>query len=331
MVYLPPDEFGGSNPPNLDLAADYLELKAVFSESRQSFSGDIVDALDLGADEQPSDVEAEIRGREEVSAGAIARMASRKHVLGKAYPFDVDKEGDVVTFTAREPNLGQVAYLVSLLLSNLSALTPLLGDSELHPTQTEVRDLRQYFQYLATAAIAAEIGGPAWSFGFPRLDKSGFLTKLSEIWATLKDGTVDPDPSAPLLPKDDKVDIFAWRQQRDGLPGFLLVAAQVATGSDWKDKTLKGHIDGTFQTRWFGARHPVTVMVAYHVIPFARPDELFRDDVLTLGNVMHRLRVPARVAEAPDLIRRGVTIEAFEQLDGAKDWIRSYLARVGAA
>ncbi len=331
MVYLPPDEFGGPEPPDLDLAADYLELKAVFSESGQSFSGDIVDAVELAADERYRDVNAEMEGREEVAAGAIARMASRKSVLGTAYPFEVDEEGEVVSFTAGDPDLGQLAYLVSLLLSNLRALTPLLGDPELHPTPAEVRELRQYFQYFATAAIAAEIGGPAWSFGFPRPDKSGFITKLSEIWAVLQDGAVGADPSAPPLPKDDKVDIFAWRQQSDGLPGFLLVAAQVATGRDWKDKSLKDHIHEKFQKRWFMPRQPVTVMVAYHVIPFARPDESFRDDVLTLGNVLHRLRVPPRVAEASGLVESGVMIEAFDQLDGAKGWIRSYLDRVGAA
>ena len=35
-VYLPSDEFGGREPPDLDLAADYLELKAVFSGDGQS-------------------------------------------------------------------------------------------------------------------------------------------------------------------------------------------------------------------------------------------------------------------------------------------------------
>lgn len=30
-VYLPSDEFGGTGLPDLDLAADYLELKAILS------------------------------------------------------------------------------------------------------------------------------------------------------------------------------------------------------------------------------------------------------------------------------------------------------------
>ena len=255
-------------------------------------------------------------------------MTSRKRVLAAAYPFELDDHGDAVFFTAEQPDLGQAAYLISLLLSNLRSLSPLLEGSELHPSE-EVRQLRRYFQYFATAAIAAEIQGPAWSFGHPRPDGAGFIGKLSEIWAVLKDGTVNADPAAPAAPKDDQVDVFAWREQADGLPGFLLVAAQVATGRNWKDKSIKSHIAGVFQTRWLRPA-PVTEMVAYHVVPFARPDDEFRDDVLVLGNILHRLRVPRRVSEAANLARDGVMIEAFDELNNAVRWIGSYLERTKA-
>ena len=329
-VYLPSDEFGGMEPPDLDLAADYLELKAVLSRDGQCFSEDIVHALELSAEAEFADVNAEIEAREDIAAGAVARMTSRKRALATAYPFDVDDRGDVVFFTAEQPDLGQSAYLVSLLLSNLRALSPLLDGSAMHPSNHEVRELRQHFQYFATAAIAAEIGGPAWSFGFPRPDGTGFISKLSEIWAVLKDGSVKADPAAPAAAKDDQVDVFAWREQRDGLPGFLLAAAQVATGKNWRDKSIKSHIDRVFPGRWFD-RSPATEMVAYHVVPFARPDHKFRDDVLVLGNVLHRLRVPRRVSEAADLARNGVMIEAIDQLEAAAEWIKSYMARVRAA
>lgn len=325
-VYLPSDEFSGSGPPDLDLAADYLELKAAFSVNAQSFSEDIIDALEQTADREYDDVDAEIREREEIAGGAVARMGFRKRVLNTAYPFDIDSQGDTVSFTADQPSPGQAAYLVSLLLSNLRALSPLLNGSPLHPSEPQVQELRQFFQYFATAAIAAEVGGPACSFGFPRPDGSGFLKKLSDIWAILKDGTVKADPSAPTAPKDDQVDVFAWREQKDGLPGFLLAAAQVATGKNWKDKSIKSHLVNVFPTRWFD-RAPVTQMVAYHVVPFARPDEQFRDDVLVLGNVLHRLRVPRRVTEATRLAQNGLRIEALERLDDATAWVRGYVQR----
>ena len=252
-------------------------------------------------------------------------MASRQRALNGACPFAVSERGSEVDFIGETPALGQAAYLISLPLSNLQAITPLVGP-EVHPSEEDVRALRQYFQYFATAALAAEVGGSAWSFGFPRPDGTGFLEKLSEVWSALKDGSVQRDTAAPASPKDDGVDVFAWREQHDGLPGFLLAAAQVATGGDWKDKPIKTHVKSVFPGRWFHPV-PVTEMVAYHVVPFALPDERFRDDVRVLGNALHRTRLPRRVSEAAALHEKGLSIEAFDRLRSAPDWIQRYLHR----
>lgn len=329
-LYLPPDEFYRSSLPDLDLAADYLELNALLAKDGQTLSEYIVDALEITAETEFTDVDDEIKNREDIAAGAVARMASRKRVLAESYPFDIDNDGYVLSFTGQQQDLGHTAYIVSLILSNLNTVSPILGNGDMHPTAAEVRSLRRYFQYLATAAIAAEIGGPAWSFGFPRPDGTGFVSKLSEIWESLRDGKVAANPSAPLDPKDDQIDVFAWREQKDGLPGFLLIAAQVATGRDWKEKSIKDHVASVFGRRWFNPI-PVTAIVAYHVIPFARPDHEFRDDVLVLGNVLHRLRVPFRVREAGTLVPNGITIEAFDLLRGASEWVQGYVERVRAS
>ena len=322
-VYLPADEFVGVNPPDLDLAADYLELKAALSPVGQSYSADIVAALELAADSEFADVSTEVESRESVATGAVARIGLRQRALGGAYPFVIDEPGSTISFVAETPELGQAAYLVSLLLSNLRAITPLLDGSDVHPSEDEVKALRQYFQYFATAALAAEVGGRAWSFGFPRLDGSGFIGKLSQIWSVLKDGAVHPDTSAPVSPKDDQVDVFAWREHQDGLPGFLLAVAQVATGGDWREKSIKTHVKSVFPSRWFSPV-PVTEMVAFHVVPFALPDDKFRDDVRVLGNVLHRIRVPKRVSEAAKLEAQGLSIEAFDRLQAGADWVEGY-------
>lgn len=323
-LYLPSDEFSDPSVADWDRAADYLELSALFAEDGQSYSEYIVDALEMSADEVFVDVDDEIKKREEVAAGAVARMSSRSRILGASYPFEIDDDGYVISFVEKYGDFGHIAYIVSLILSNLKAVSPMLVGSEVYPSQSEIRSLRCYFQYLATAAIAAEVGGPAWSFGFPRPDGSGFLKKLSEIWGSLRDGNVGADPSASPDPKDDQIDIFAWREQKDGLPGFLLVAAQVATGKNWKAKPIRDHVANVFYPRWFN-RSPATQMVAYHIIPFARADEEFRDDVLVLGNVMHRLRVPFRVREAIDLVERGTKVEAFDLLCDVSDWVQCYV------
>ncbi len=330
-IYFPSDEFVGRPRPDLDRAADYLELRAALSRTGQSFSSDIVDVLEQASEDEYPNVDDEITTREEVANGAVNRIGSRWRVLEEAYPFEFDTGGDTVTFTGQQLNLGRTAYLVSLLLSNLRAVSPLLQDPGVHPCPAEVSSFRQHFQYFATAAIAAEVQGPAWSFGSPRPDGSGFLPKLSQIWEILKDGAVEPQPGAPERPQDDGVDVFAWREHVDGLPGFLLVAAQVATGGNWKDKSIKNQVADVFRSRWFHPE-PVTAMVPYHVIPFARPDVKFRDDVRVVGNLLHRLRVPRRVLEAGELVKRdNVTVEAFDRLGAAAACVETYMQRVRAA
>ena len=198
--------------------------------------------------------------------------------------------------------------------------------SEVYPSNDEVRRLREYFQYCATAALAAEICGQAWSFGWPRPDKSGFLTKFKEIWAILRDGKIDPSDDAPPARKDDQIDVFAARMHPDRQPGFLLAAAQVATGSDWKDKSIRHHVDRVFCRRWFG-RPPATAFVCYHIIPFLPSEKRFPDDVQVLGNILHRLRVPYRVEEAALLVRQGHNIEAFEKVAEVAIWVQTFRSR----
>ncbi|MCY4287717.1 MAG: hypothetical protein OXC63_03910 [Aestuariivita sp.] len=328
VLYLPTDSFSDGRG-DLDLAADYLELTAFFSPENMALSQSVTEAIEEAAEEDYRSVEKELNEREETVAGAIARISKRIVILGEAYPFKLDKTGDVVSFLGSNSlSFSQAAYLVSLVLSHLRSVSPVLSETSVYPTKEEIKALRKYFQYFATAGLAAEIGGPAWSFGFPRPDGANFIDKLSEIWRKLQDGRVSPNPSAPRLPKDDQVDVFAWRQQRDGLPGFLLAAAQVATGKNWKDKSIRCQVSGVFASRWFNPQ-PVTTMVAYHIIPFTRPDNKFRDDVLVLGNILHRLRLPYRVMEAEYLVQRGVVIETYEKLAQVVTWLQDYKHRVG--
>ena len=324
-LYLPIDEINAHKPDH-DLAADYLEITAFFSKEGQAFTKDLVNASEIGAEEDYSDVNDEVTNREEIISGAISRIAGRRRALGASYPFNLDDNGDLLTFSRDELALGQAAYLLCLMLSHLKSVSAVLDGTIVYPSDDEVRQLRQYFQYFATAALAAEVGGQAWSFGHPRPDHTGFLEKLKQIWDVLRDGVVYPDPSAPAKPQDDQIDIFAWRGHPDALPGFLLAGAQVATGNNWREKSIKSHLTDVFWKRWFG-RQPVSQMVCYHIIPFTRSDVDFRDDVLTLGNVLHRLRLPYRVEQAQSLHESGVAIEAFDLLPEAVEWVAAYSQR----
>ena len=326
---LPIDDVTGASV-DFDRAADFLELTAFFADDCRALVSDLANQAAIGAADDHADLDEEMRnGEEELVSGTVERIETRQQALDGAYPFEFDPGGDILTCILTDDSLGQAAYALSLVLSNLKALSPILDGSGIHPGDDEVRRLRRYFQYFATAALAAEVQGRSWSFGFPRPDGSGFFDKLEEIWQALGDGRVEAQAGAPLHPKDDQVDVFAARPHPDGLPGFPLAAAQVATGRDAKDKSLKGHL-GTFMSRWF-ARQPVTEFVAYMIVPFARADEKFVDDVRVMGNVLHRLRVPRRVAEARQLVEAGVTVEGYDYLTEAVQWVADYRRRAGMA
>lgn len=324
-LYFPQDEMN-ARKPNFDLAADYLELTAFFSAERRSLTKDLINATEIGAESDYESVDEEMTDREEIVSGAVRRIDGRRKALGASYPFALDENGDVLTYSCDEPSCGQAAYILSLVLSHLKAASPILDGSAVYPTDDEIIELRKYFQYFATAALAAEVNGMAWSFGHPRPDKTNFHTKLTEVWGLLRDGVVQASVGVPERPQDDQIDVFAARLHPDGLPGFLLAAAQVATGTNWRDKSLRNHLEKVFPSRWFG-RQPVTGMICYHIIPFARPDEEFFDDCRQFGNVLHRLRVPYRVNEAQGLREKGLEIEAFELLDVAIEWIKAYAKR----
>ena len=229
-MYLPIDEVIGTSI-DFDRAADFLELSAFFSPAGEVMTSKLANEISIGAEENNTESGVETgQAQEELVNGAVNRVNERQYTLTTSYPFQLDKNGGILRYPAVRNSLGQAAYVLCLILSNLKSVSDMLAGSCLHPDEKEVRDLRQYFQYFATAALAAEIGGKAWSFGFPRPDGSSFLGKLGEIWREIRDGYVQEQQGAPKQAKDDRFDVIATRPYKDQLPGVLFAVAQVATG-----------------------------------------------------------------------------------------------------
>lgn len=322
-IYLPIDQLVNGRI-DCDMAADFVELSALFANDSTTLLSDLANQNSVVAEEDYTSLDDEIE--DEILHGTLSRIEDRLKSLDSIYPFKLDSTGDLLKCILSE-DFGQIAYIVSLILSNLPPLSPILSDFDSRPTEEGERRLREFFQYFATAALAAEVQGMAWSFGFPRPDGSGFLAKLEQIWQILGDGRVQPQIGASKFPKDDKVDVFAARLHRDRLPGFLLAVAQVTTGKNASEKSLKGHLSA-FKGSWFGPQ-PVTNFIPYMIVPFARPNDKFFDDVRKMGNVLHRLRMPLRVAEAGQLLakEKDIKIEGYDQLSEATRWVIDYRER----
>ena len=328
-LYLPLDEVTGKKDVDFDRAADFLELAAFFSEDSMAMTSDLANEASIGAEEDHADLESEMQnGEEELVAATVNRIDERRRALDASYPFELDTEGDILRFISGNESFGSAAYILCLVLSNLKSMSPVLTVSGLHPNDAETRELRKYFQYFATAALAAEIHGKAWSFGFPRPDHSGFVDKLTKIWKDLSDGIVEAQEGAPDNPKDGGVDVFAARPHQDRLPGFLAAVAQVSTGRKYEQKSLTVPWRA-FKSCWFGTQ-PITEFLVYMIVPFAIPDKKFIDNVRTTGNVLHRLRIPLRVLEAEELVKAGVSIEGYNRLTDAVQWLTNYREQAAA-
>lgn len=337
-LYLPVDELGSrasTDEPNWDLSADYLELTAYFSDRSYAPFSELVNAMDVASEQDRLGVDEEMSSHGEIEFATRWVIRERASLLEDVYPFKLHSDDDGISYVGDSPllsstssTLGQTAYMISLVLSNLPPVSQVLGGSGVMLDDKEIRKLRKFFQYFATSAMAGEVSGSAWSFGSPRPDGSGFLEKLKEIWIELGDGEVKRRSGASLYAKDDKVDVFAARMHRDRYPGFLLAAGQVATGKDWKEKSIVGHMQSAFQYKWFSMQ-PATRFICYHIIPFVCSDkDVFSVCCTELGNILHRLRIPYRVAEASILNEKNIEIiEAIEELDEAVDWVKTYKER----
>ncbi len=323
-LYLPLDEVLGGRL-GVDVATDFLEVAALLGTNRIVHTSEIVNEASIGADEESS-IRTDER-TEVLHCDVVERIEYRCRMLKSTYPFQLDVDGDILRFEPVGNCLGRATYVLSLVLSILQ--TPILDGSPLKPDEAEIRDLRRLFQYISTAALAVEIQGHSWSFGYPRPDHSPFLDKLKQVWMTLQDGTVGHTSRALMHVKDDKIDIFAARTHPDGKAGFLLAAAQVATGKNWVEKSIVGHLRA-FKNSWF-TEHPVTTFIPYMIVPFSIRDSDFDRIVASCGNVMHRLRVPYRVSEAQVLVDRGVTIEAYDKLSELLAWTQKFRERARVA
>lgn len=318
-----PPSSGGSH-----LLADWLEL-AAFSSPRLSIPVDEINsALEIEEDFEPEEILDEDNLAEARIQVAISAIEERRRVMRGSYPFDLSEGGYLLNLMEPWSSAGRASYLLCLLLSHAGGDGFLAGGPL--PKLEPARDL---FQASSTLCAAGACGGPAFSFGWPRPDKTRFHQKLLIVYRHFRDGKpyATPPPGSPPHIKDGGIDVIAWSHEPDGQPGTHYLLGQVASGQDWKEKSVRQALV-PFHDFWFEYR-PASTPDPAMFIPFCLPgtetadaSHVDQEDVYDgelrylchlLGRIFYRYRIPRHADRAVQLAEKGIA--PIERLDAVQD------------
>jgi hypothetical protein len=315
--------------PELDadprLQADWLELAAFLSESGRVLLTELVNQQDLDQDQEPEDFGDLDELLEDIANKVAAEVDRRRHDLEDAYPFELNEEGEVFSLIDGW-NVGQAIYLFCLILSH--APKSVLVPQDYAPDKHQLQEARDLFQVCSTLAAAGHTGGPAFSVGWPRIGGVQFLAKLHDIWRIYGDGIPQDGvpPGTSPQHKDEGIDVISYWPERDGQPGIGYLLGQVASGKEWKTKSIRPEVKAFL--RWF-KRVPAAPAQPAIFIPFSVDDEAVGRYTMSHGYVAHRLRLPRHAGRAPILSDNGITpIERLNEIGRVYAWLARHRQNV---
>ncbi len=341
------------NPPTptdtRSALADWLELQTLVDARGVSTRSTLLNVLDILEDDaaEPNSVDAETgeildgaileEGRQQFIDIAFEELDYRQQILGESYPFEVDADRHRLALKEDQANQpGQVVYLFCLLACAIR-------ERKLQPTNVLTQAEQQIadaFQVCACLAAGGYLNGEVSSFGFPRATGTGFLTALRQTFARFGIGTVratdDIPDGLPTSLKDGGIDVIAWRNHPDGMPGKMYLIGQCASGTKWREKTVTEYID-QLHGAWFTqqpAKHSTPAMF----IPFPfhhdieEPQGSFSDTVKNrfwyeeprFGMIFDRLRIThfANACMAFTAPHRD-QVEGAERFDQVIAWVQN--------
>ena len=325
---------------------DWAELKALSSPSGKFRLSSLERLWDISRQTEDSDPEGRFRAEDDTDVEGVAggdsnafldslisEIDARSQALGDCYPFRF-AAGGVTLEVVGPPNMGGYVYIFCLLLTH-SNNKDILDGSWAPDVTFQVRDL---FQACATVAAAAHVHGCAISFGWPRPNENPqFLKRLKSAYAIFGEGTVvkKPRPGVSPSPKDEEIDVIAWKPTHDRSPGTTYLLGQVASGGNWMAKSVKGPPIDSFHRNWFEPpppSEPSASMFIPHSVPPVSLHGTRRErlDVLvaTYGIIFDRYRLP-RLAD--DGIRLAnstngkLLIERVDDLHDVATWVNTEL------
>ncbi|QKJ57618.1 hypothetical protein [Serratia fonticola] len=310
--------------------ADWVELKCLSDHFDHVVIDDIRSAMELQNDTQDDDIAREDRTLESVIDTVLQEITERQKSLQNSYPFQIEEGGRVVSLLTpfKDITIDQKVYIYCLIFSHVSRSSLITLDRDVLPAD---RDL---MQICSTIAAAGLVRGPSISFGFPRVDRTRFYDKTKQVLVLLGEGELhelaDVNPVHSLSPKDAGIDIISWKPTADNRPGKLIYISQVASGNNWKEKPVKTYID-ILTTYWL--KHPIlSRMLDAIFIPFdmlddpdngITADQFLSSQMLKLGTIFYRRRIPALFKEGIDFIQQNqhIFVERVNECDKIHNYV----------
>jgi hypothetical protein len=338
--------------------ADWMELQALSSNRGRATMATLSNVLDIADDDAAEVVVIDEETGEELDEAILGERRSaivdatfeeleyRQKVIGPAYPFSVTRDGPRLALDRVADNPitapGQVVYLFCLLASAIR-------EGKIQPTDdmaASERGLANVFQICACLAAGGYVSGDVSSFGFPRASADAFLPALRAAFVRFGIGQVRADvpDGFPNSLKDGGIDVIAWRNHPDDMPGKIYMLGQCASGMNWKSKSVVEYIS-QLHGAWFTDGPPAAYTLPAMFIPFTFHNDLteerrgpyleavknsYRYEERRFGIIFDRLRIAhfANSCMNTDGVARQ-RVDGADRFESVQAWVRTALQLAG--
>lgn len=312
---------------------DWMELSVLCSPALSLSFPDLQRQIGIMGEDDGE--EADLRAEETIQRLNEIIQDRMQRVGLENYPFEYTTDGNHLVL--KELVDSSTVYIFCLLLSH-TRIGDVLNGSYLPNIDDSIR---RCFQGCSTVAAAGLVQGNAIWFGFPRPDKSGFLTKLKSTYELISDGApveVAIAGTSPS-PKDEEIDIIAWSKREDTALPACYMLAQVASGNNWDGKSIKGQPIQTFHRNWFNTS-PACEAHAAMFMPMLFPlytgatlDQQLQILFAQFGQFLYRFSIPRYYQRGLVLAASnpGLIIEGRECMPGITRWVTDERAKLSAA
>jgi hypothetical protein len=262
--------------------ADWMEIFSLMSGDRNSSGGDLASVLTVTSlmDPERSDaIDAKV-------ADVFTELEARALAAGSGYPFLVEHG----YLEAREDWPEFSAYVFCLLLSHLRWTRP--KGSAFFP--------QRMFESLCVEVARQWINGQGIRFGAPRRKEEmppSFAKAIDVLCLDhLREGKGFKHEETPEWRGDYGVDIVAWRDWPDQLPGKLVLFGNCASGDDWDSKRTE-LLPELLQKRWMNG--PDSPVIRAFFVPHRIAAKEWRATVQEAGILFDRCRIASVVRSLP--------------------------------